>query len=168
MKSLLLFIVLFLSGACGYAQTYATVLADTLKIYESPTTDAAVICTRGKGATVKVIYTDNATHFSYINGCLDGRSGYVPAYQLSERAPRPASFSESATRYAPAPFSGRATRTRPASAYNENAAYICNGRYAKKYHSRSNCRGLNACKSSISKTSVSNARTMYSPCIICH
>lgn len=31
----------------------------------------------------------------------------------------------------------------------ESGVYVCGGKYAKKFHSRSNCRGLNNCKSKI-------------------
>lgn len=47
--------------------------------------------------------------------------------------------------------------------------YVCGGKYATKYHSRSNCSGLNNCKGGINKyDSQSNAKKSgYTACKIC-
>lgn len=39
----------------------------------------------------------------------------------------------------------------------QTQVYVCTGAYAKRYHKRSSCRGLNACKGDIVKTTVSKA-----------
>ncbi len=51
----------------------------------------------------------------------------------------------------------------------ESKVYICGGKYAKKFHSRDNCRGLNNCKSAIysynsQQTAINNG---YEYCLIC-
>lgn len=47
--------------------------------------------------------------------------------------------------------------------------YVCGGKYATKYHSRSNCSGLNNCKGGIYKyDSQSDAQSSgYTACKIC-
>jgi hypothetical protein len=47
--------------------------------------------------------------------------------------------------------------------------YICGGQYGKKFHSYSNCRGLNNCKGGVYKvSSQSEAKSKgYSACSIC-
>jgi hypothetical protein len=40
----------------------------------------------------------------------------------------------------------------------ENKVYICGSAGAKKYHYTENCRGLNACKHEIVKTTLSEAQ----------
>lgn len=42
---------------------------------------------------------------------------------------------------------------------NDTTAYICNGKYSKKYHLKQNCRGLSNCSTEIEKTTVSKAKT---------
>ncbi len=135
MNYLLIFAFLFLSNL-AFGQTQAVVLADTLKVYESASTSAKLICTRGKGATVTVLSTDSVTHFSYVQACLDGGKGYVSAYQISERAPE--------------------------------TVYVCGGRYAKKYHAREDCKGLENCKGGISKLSIVKAHSKYGACRACY
>jgi hypothetical protein len=46
--------------------------------------------------------------------------------------------------------------------------YICTGRYAKKYHRRPNCRGLNNCRGGIIKIELEKAREYKTPCSICY
>lgn len=46
--------------------------------------------------------------------------------------------------------------------------YICTGRYAKKYHSRPNCRGLNNCRGGIKKVELEKIKGRRSPCSICY
>ena len=46
--------------------------------------------------------------------------------------------------------------------------YICTGRYAKKYHSRPNCRGLNNCRGGIKKVELEKIKGHRSPCSICY
>jgi hypothetical protein len=41
----------------------------------------------------------------------------------------------------------------------ETKVYLCGSTGAKKYHYKENCRGLNACKHEIVKTSLSKAQT---------
>ena len=48
--------------------------------------------------------------------------------------------------------------------------YVCTGEYAKVFHSKNNCSGLNNCKSSILLVSESEAKNKYNlqrPCCIC-
>ncbi len=47
--------------------------------------------------------------------------------------------------------------------------YVCNGSYSIAYHSRSNCRGLNNCRSSVTSVSESYAEIVLKrlPCCIC-
>ena len=50
-----------------------------------------------------------------------------------------------------------------------NRVYICGGNYAKKFHSRNNCRGLNNCRSKIyyydsQQEAIDNG---YKYCLIC-
>jgi hypothetical protein len=131
MKNLLILAFLFLSNL-AFGQTQATVLAETLKIYASPSTDAPVICTRGKGATVTVLSTDSVTHFSYVQACLDGSNGYAPTFQIAE------------------------------------TVFICNGPFAKKYHARENCKGLENCKGGVSKFFIKKALVKYGACHVCY
>lgn len=50
-----------------------------------------------------------------------------------------------------------------------SGVYICNGKYATKFHSKRSCWGLNKCKSTISSTSLSKAQERgFSPCKICY
>ena len=42
---------------------------------------------------------------------------------------------------------------------NETIVYICGSEGAKKYHYTENCRGLNACKHEINKTTLSKAQS---------
>ena len=50
-----------------------------------------------------------------------------------------------------------------------STVYICTGNYAKKYHSRSNCRGLSNCQKDIIAVSISKAREKgRSACSICY
>jgi hypothetical protein len=37
-------------------------------------------------------------------------------------------------------------------------AYICKGKYSKKYHYKEDCRGLSNCSTSIYKTTVADAK----------
>lgn len=47
--------------------------------------------------------------------------------------------------------------------------YICTGPKATKYHSRSNCRGLNRCSGEVVAIPMDKAqRKGYSPCRICY
>ncbi|MBL4746726.1 MAG: hypothetical protein JKY08_10205 [Flavobacteriaceae bacterium] len=39
-----------------------------------------------------------------------------------------------------------------------SSVYICKGKYSKKYHYNSNCRGLSNCKSDIVRVSLSSAK----------
>ena len=49
------------------------------------------------------------------------------------------------------------------------AVYICTGAYAKTYHSKSNCRGMNACKGQIKKVTLSQAQKEgHRACKICY
>lgn len=48
------------------------------------------------------------------------------------------------------------------------SVYICSGPYAKRYHSRSNCYGLNDCSGSIYSISINSAKSKgRTPCRIC-
>lgn len=49
-----------------------------------------------------------------------------------------------------------------------NEVYICAGRYAKKYHRRPNCRGLNNCSGGVIKIELEKAREYKTPCSICY
>ena len=49
-----------------------------------------------------------------------------------------------------------------------NEVYICAGRYAKKYHRRPNCRGLNNCRGGVIKIELEKAREYKTPCSICY
>lgn len=53
----------------------------------------------------------------------------------------------------PVPVAPQPTVTTP-------SVYICNGRYAKRYHLSPYCRGLSNCKASVSSISRANARSM--------
>lgn len=53
----------------------------------------------------------------------------------------------------PVPVAPQPTVTNP-------SVYICNGRYAKRYHLTSYCRGLSNCKASVSSISRADARSM--------
>lgn len=46
--------------------------------------------------------------------------------------------------------------------------YICTGRYAKKYHRRPNCRGLNNCKGGVRKVELEKVNRRRTPCHICY
>lgn len=47
--------------------------------------------------------------------------------------------------------------------------YICTGPESKRYHSNSNCRGLNKCSASIEKVTVAKAKSMKrTACKICY
>jgi len=52
---------------------------------------------------------------------------------------------------------------------NNNEVFVCNGSYSIAYHSRSNCSGMNNCKSSITSVTESYAETVLNrrPCCIC-
>lgn len=53
----------------------------------------------------------------------------------------------------------------PASA--PKRVYVCDGPYAKKYHGKKNCRGLENCSGSIKSISLQEAREMgRTPCRI--
>jgi len=47
--------------------------------------------------------------------------------------------------------------------------YVCGGQYAKRYHSRNNCNGLNNCKGGIYTMSSQQAAydEGFTPCKIC-
>lgn len=42
----------------------------------------------------------------------------------------------------------------------ESNVYICNGKYAKKYHYSKSCRGLSNCKGAITKETLGEAKKM--------
>lgn len=44
--------------------------------------------------------------------------------------------------------------------YSINTVYICTGKYSKKYHYVSDCRGLSNCKSSIKEVSLTEAKNI--------
>ena len=51
----------------------------------------------------------------------------------------------------------------------QSRVYICGGKYAKKFHSRNNCRGLNNCRSEVyyynsQQEAIDNG---YKYCLIC-
>lgn len=48
--------------------------------------------------------------------------------------------------------------------------YVCTGSYASKYHNTPKCKGLNACKGSVIKVSLADARAKgyKEPCKLCH
>jgi hypothetical protein len=50
----------------------------------------------------------------------------------------------------------------------EQVVYVCTGGSATKYHSHSNCRGLNRCKGKVVSMPISNAKEQgKTPCKIC-
>ena len=53
--------------------------------------------------------------------------------------------------------------------FQNDEVYVCNGSYSIAYHSRSNCRGLNNCRNSVTPVSESYAETVLKrrPCCIC-
>lgn len=53
--------------------------------------------------------------------------------------------------------------------FQNEEVYICNGSYSIAYHSRTNCRGLNNCKSSVTSVNESYAESVLKrqPCCIC-
>ncbi len=53
--------------------------------------------------------------------------------------------------------------------FQNEEVYVCNGSYSIAYHSRTNCRGLNNCKSSVTSVSESYAESVLKrrPCCIC-
>lgn len=53
-------------------------------------------------------------------------------------------------------------------ANGDSVVYICTGPYAKKYHSRSDCRGLNNCSGKVSSISLSEAQKTKTACSICY
>ena len=53
-------------------------------------------------------------------------------------------------------------------ATQETYVYICTGPQSKRYHSKSNCRGLNSCSGSIEKVTLTKAQSMHrTPCKVC-
>ena len=47
--------------------------------------------------------------------------------------------------------------------------YVCTGKYATKYHSYSNCKGLNNCKGTVVKMTKQDAEQKgKSPCSLCY
>ena len=52
---------------------------------------------------------------------------------------------------------------------NETYVYVCTGSYATKYHIRSNCHGLSACKGDIIKMTLGKAEGKgYTHCKKCY
>lgn len=47
---------------------------------------------------------------------------------------------------------------------NTTTVYICTGKYAKKYHYKSNCRGLSNCKGEIKSVEYSTIKNSRSLC----
>ncbi|MFI2744244.1 hypothetical protein ACG2LH_16030 [Zhouia sp. PK063] len=43
----------------------------------------------------------------------------------------------------------------------DKKVYICTGKYSKKYHYKKNCRGLNACKSSVKEITLKEALAQH-------
>ena len=64
------------------------------------------------------------------------------------------------------PLESRLRRFEP---LQSSMVYICTGPESKRYHSNSNCRGLNKCSASIEKVTVAKAKSMKrTPCKICY
>ncbi len=81
-----------------------------------------------------------------------------------------ASLSYSTNHIQEAPTSGNANQShfRPI-AYQNSTVVICGGKYATKFHSTSNCRGLNNCKGGVYSVSLSEARKQgFTSCLICY
>lgn len=54
-------------------------------------------------------------------------------------------------------------------ATNENTVYICTGPNSKRYHSHSDCRGLDRCSEEIVAVTVSKAQSLgRTPCKVCY
>lgn len=54
-------------------------------------------------------------------------------------------------------------------AKKQTTVYICNGKYATKYHAEEDCRGLNNCKSTISSITKEDAiKKGREECDICY
>ena len=64
---------------------------------------------------------------------------------------------------------GTASRYQSEPSVQEHYVYICTGPESKRYHSNSNCRGLNKCSASIEKVTVAKAKSMKrTACRICY
>ena len=43
---------------------------------------------------------------------------------------------------------------------SNDSVYVCKGKYSKKYHYKSNCRGLSNCKPDVVKVSLDDAKRL--------
>ncbi len=83
---------------------------------------------------------------------------------------RPATLSYSANLIQSVPYSETSGQSSlQQTAQQNNTVVICGGKYATKYHSTSNCRGLNNCKGGVYNVSLNEARKQgFTSCLICY